>query len=195
MKGYLYDNNGYFYGEVELQPSPLEPGVYFDQSSCTRTAPPKTKENQIACWNNESWEIRPDYSNKIYYSIMDMSEKRFEKGEGFEDNYTDAKPLENEKFQMFDDVWIVDEKAKFHNEKQILINQAKTLLRESDWTQTIDNLRIRGRAWGDSWAYYRSELRRVVNEEIDVLPEWSDHIPPEWSDHNISEDFVSSNLS
>ena len=121
MKGYLYDKNNFYYEEIILQASPLEPGVYFDQNNCTRISPPKTGENEIAYWSNTSWEIKPDYSDKVYYNKTDKSEKIFEKGEQFDDNYTDVKPPENEDFLMFADKnWVIDDKAKLEYENKKL---------------------------------------------------------------------------
>jgi hypothetical protein len=171
MKGYLYDNDGYFYGDVDLQASPLEPGVYFDQPSCTRTAPPETKENEIAFWSNGQWQKKPNYSGLVFYSKTDKSEKRFEKGEALDTKYTDKKPLENEQFQKFENnSWVIDTVAKANMEKQKLINQALGLLASSDWTQTLDNLNLRGQTWVDAWATYRAELRKVVNETSSIIP-------------------------
>ena len=54
--------------------------------------------------------------------------------------------------------------------KQAVINSALQLLSSTDWTQTLDNLNNRGQEWITKWATYRSELRKVVNEERDTLP-------------------------
>lgn len=55
--------------------------------------------------------------------------------------------------------------------KQTLTNTAKSLLASTDWTQTLDNLSNRGQEWVNKWATYRVELRKVINEEREDLPE------------------------
>ena len=171
MKWYLYDKNNFYYEEIILQASPLEPDVYFDQINCTRISPPKTLENEIAYWNNESWEIKPDYSGKVYYNKIDRSEKIFEKGEQFDDNYTDVKPTENENFLIFEDKnWIIDDKAKFEYENKKSVERAKTLLSQSDWTQTQDNINIREKSWVEAWTNYRADLRKFISGKSDFFP-------------------------
>jgi hypothetical protein len=171
MKGYLYNKDNFYYAEITLQASPLEPGVFFDQANCTRTAPPVAKENEVPYWNGNAWEMKPDYSDKVYYNKTDRSEKRFEIGEAFDNNYTEKTPIENERFQKFqNNNWVVDSVEKNKNEKQMLITKATGLLASSDWTQTLDNQKNRGQEWVDKWAAYRVELRKVVNEERDTLP-------------------------
>lgn len=173
MIAYLYDNNNYYLGTTTLQESPLEIGAFFDQSNSTRISPPEFEENEIPYWNGSNWEIKPNYSSVTLYHKSTREEKKYEIGETPDlDTYTEIKPLENESFQKFENnQWIIDEQAKVQNEKEILINIAKSLLASTDWTQTLDNLNNRGQEWVDKWATYRSELRRVVNEERETLPE------------------------
>lgn len=173
MIAYLYDNNNYYLGKTVLQESPLETGVFFDQANSTRISPPEYKNNEIPYWNGSSWEIKPNYSNITLYHKSTREEKKYEIGETPDlETYTDIPPLENERFQKFENnKWVLDEQAKIQNEKEVLINTAKSLLASTDWTQTLDNLNNRGQEWVDKWAIYRSELRKVVNEERDTLPE------------------------
>lgn len=173
MTAYLYDKNGYYLGTTVLQESPLEPGVFFDQANSTRVSPPEFKENQIPYWNGDSWEIKPDYSKITLYHKSTREEKKYEMGETPDlDSYTEVIPLENERFQKFENnKWVIDKEAKIQNEKDILINKAKSLLASTDWTQTLDNLANRGQEWVNKWSTYRSELRKVVNGERDTLPE------------------------
>lgn len=173
MIAYLYDNNNYYLGTTVLQPSPLEPGVFFDQPNSTKVQPPPCKDNEVLYWSGDSWEIKPDYSKITLYHKFTREEKKCEIGETPDlDTYTELQPLENESFQKFyRGKWIIDKKAKEDNEKILLINKAKSLLTSTDWTQTLDNLANRGQEWVDKWATYRSELRKVVNGERDTLPE------------------------
>ena len=78
--------------------------------------------------------------------------------------------LNNQINQNFSDPQKYEE-LKIKYEKVLLKKKALSLLSSTDWTQTLDNLKIRGQEWVDKWVLYRSELRKVVNEERDTLPE------------------------
>ena len=173
MIAYLYDNNNYYLGTTILQESPLEIGVFFDQSNSTRISPPEFKENEIPYWNSNTWEIKPNYSKITLYNKSTREKKKYEIGETPNLKlYTEIKPLENESFQKFQNgKWVIDEESKIQNDKLILINKAKSLLTQTDWTQTLDNLTNRGQEWVNKWASYRVELRKVVNGERETLPE------------------------
>lgn len=129
------------------------------------------KENHLRIFTNK-WEYLPNYVDTKFYHKSTKEEKKYVIGETPDlDTYTEIKPLENEKFQKFENnKWIIDEQAKIQNDKLILINTAKSLLTSTDWTQTLDNLNNRGQEWVNKWASYRVELRKVVNEERDTLP-------------------------
>lgn len=130
------------------------------------------KENHLRVFTNK-WEYLPNHVDTKFYHKSTKEEKKYEMGETPDlDSYTEVIPLENERFQKFENnKWVIDEEAKIQNEKDILINKAKYLLASTDWTQTLDNLNNRGQEWVDKWAIYRVELRKVVNGERDTLPE------------------------
>ena len=48
---YQLDQNGTYIGETVAHESPLEPGIYLIPGGCIETAPPETKENQVAVWH------------------------------------------------------------------------------------------------------------------------------------------------
>lgn len=48
---YQLDQTGAYLGETIAHKSPLEPGVYLIPGGCVETAPPETKEGQIAVWD------------------------------------------------------------------------------------------------------------------------------------------------
>ena len=48
---YQLDQTGAYLGETIAHESPLEPGVYLIPGGCVETAPPETKESQIAVWD------------------------------------------------------------------------------------------------------------------------------------------------
>jgi hypothetical protein len=138
MKAYLYDIDNFFYGTTELMESPLEPGVFGDIPFSTKTEPPEIIENQIQFWNGSNWEIKPDYSRKIYYSKLFKTEKEFKRGEPFSDIYTDLKPPSESYYTWQIDGWKIDpelySKFKIDNCK----NQAKMLIAKSDWSVLPD---------------------------------------------------------
>jgi hypothetical protein len=48
---YQLDQKGAYLGETLAHESPLEPGVYLIPGGCVETAPPETKEGQVAVWD------------------------------------------------------------------------------------------------------------------------------------------------
>lgn len=173
MIAYLYDNNNYYLGTTVLQLSPLEEGVFFDQSNSTRISPPEFKENEIPYWNGESWEIKPDYSGKKYYSKSNRSEKTFDVGESFDSNYTDIPP-NNVTFEIWNESslsWIVDEEVKNEFELKIRQSTIQRLLLESDYIELPSFLERKGQEIYNQWMTYRSDLRRAYHDTNVLLPE------------------------
>lgn len=173
MTAYLYDNNNYYLGTTTLQESPLEPGVFFDQSNSTRISPPEFKENEIPYWNGISWEIKPNYSEKKYYSKINKSEKIFEIGEEFDSNYTDI-PFNNVPFEMWDESsnsWIIDEQARNEFELQIRKSEIQKLLLESDYIELPSFLERKGQEIYNQWMTYRANLRLAYHDPNLPLPQ------------------------
>lgn len=48
---YQLDQTGAYLGETIAHESPLEPGVYLIPGGCVETAPPETKEGEVAVWD------------------------------------------------------------------------------------------------------------------------------------------------
>lgn len=165
MTAYLYDNNNYYLGTTTLQESPLETGVFFDQSNSTRISPPEFKENEIPYWNGESWEIKPNYSKITLYHKSTRKEKKYEIGETPDlDSYTEVVPLENERFQKFEnDKWVIDEEAIAENEKKLRIMELRKLLLDSDFRMTTDYYKSmtpeNQTYWEETRDSWRTELR------------------------------------
>jgi hypothetical protein len=163
MKAYIVDNNGYHIGERQCQPSPLEPGKFLIPGGCIEIPPIETGENEIAKWDGKKWVKAPDFSGNVYYSKTDRSEKRFQLGEEFDENYTEIKPL-HEQFQKFENgKWIVDNDAKELHEKKVRIAELKQLLAESDFRMTTDYFASMNETdksyWTDLRHDWREELR------------------------------------
>ena len=172
MKAYIYDNQGFYFAETVLQASPLEPGVYFEQPNTTTVVPPILEVNQTAYWNGKGWEKKPDYSGKTYYSKIDKSEKRFEKGEAFDDNYTELAPP-SEPFQKWDEVgskWILDVEKKTEFEKTQRLAQIQNLLLQSDYIELPSYLQRKGTTAYNMMMAYREELRTARHNSSLPIP-------------------------
>jgi hypothetical protein len=165
MQAYLYDNENYYLGSTTLQESPLEPGVYFDQPNSTRIAPPSYGENEIPLWNG-SWGIAPDYSGKPYYSKIDKSEKRFERGEAFDINYTDLVPSPESYIVWQNDGWKIDAIKKTEYDKSVCKIKAQSLLIQSDWAELPSVLDQLSNA--SEWKTYRIEVRKLLIDPVEA---------------------------
>ena len=175
MKAYLYDNENFYIGSTLLQESPLEPGIYFEQSNSTRIEPPIYKENEIPVWNG-SWTVVPDYSGKIYYSKIDKSEKLFERGETFNTNYTDLVPPQEVYAVWQGDKWGYDLAKKSEYDKQQCKDQAKQLIASSDWS-VLPDVNITNKS---EFENYRTQLRNLILNPVEN-PIFPTEPQPIWS--------------
>lgn len=67
QKAYSYDSEtGEYMGEVECQPSPLEPGKFLHPAFTFSIAPPVTAAHQVACAVDGDWVIKADYRGTWY---------------------------------------------------------------------------------------------------------------------------------
>lgn len=175
MKAYIYDTENYFVGETSLQPSPLEPGVFFEMPSTTTVVPPQLEANQVARWNGSSWQTVPDYSGKKYYSKIDKSEKFFVRGEQPEDlnNYTEISPLNIafEKWHEASQSWKKDSKAEKQNEIKIRQSQIRNLLLATDYIELPNFLERKGQAAYTAMMSYRADLRECYHDVGLPIPE------------------------
>jgi hypothetical protein len=185
MIGYRYDSNGYLIGTTQIQESPLEPNTYLIPYNTTILLPPSINENEVQYWNGDKWEIKPNYSGKIYYSKIDKSIKYYNIGESLDFNYTEIVPLQNEQFQKWDEdsnCWIVDEKAKedaliieeeIRKEFELKTRQStiQKLLLQSDYIELPSFLQRKGQAIYDEWMTYRDNLRLAFHNIEIPIPE------------------------
>lgn len=165
MRAYQTDNLGYYVGHVNCQPNPMEEGKYLIPAGAILKQPPEAKENEIAFWNGENWEIVPDFSKKIYFSVNNPKERKiFQTGEVPGNDYTDIEPPKESPFHKFvKGEWKEDSKEKQKYENELKVFKARQLLADSDWTQTLDNQKKRGQKFIDDWASYREQLRAIQN--------------------------------
>ena len=174
MKIVYQTNRGYYICETFCQESPLEKGTYLIPSEAIEIKPPQFEENEIPYWNSNTWEIKPNYSNKKYYSKIDKSEKKFEIGEEFNNDYTEASPLENERFQKWDEItndWIIDEEAKAVFELKIRQGNIQKLLLESDYIELPSFIERKGEEIYNTWMTYRANLRLAYHDSTLPLPQ------------------------
>ena len=163
MKAYLIDQNNCYVGEIERQIDIA--GNYLLPANSVETPPPTVSENEIQVWENGSWKIAEDISKITFYDKETRKEKKFEFGETIPENVTKEKPIENENFQIFEkDKWIVDIKSKEKHKKEMKIAELKSLLRESDWTQTLDQVNRKGKEWVNDWMNKRSAWHKEMKE-------------------------------
>ena len=67
---YSYNNEINEYIGMEIaQEDPLFPGTFLDPAKSTRIAPPDTKEQEVAIFEDSGWVIKPDYRNEIQVNI------------------------------------------------------------------------------------------------------------------------------
>lgn len=59
MKVYQCDDNGYFCGVVEADPSPLELGVWHIPRGCVLVEPPLADPGYLLRWTGDGWETEP----------------------------------------------------------------------------------------------------------------------------------------
>jgi hypothetical protein len=141
MKGYQ-TFNGFFHSEIDLHKSPLEPGIFLYPAGVVKEKPPKTDENEIAFWDGSKWGIKPDYSGKTYYNKHDKTERRFEQGEPFDENFTDITPPEGMFYIFGGNEWIIDETAKAEFERKKRIAEIQSQLDNID-RQSVRPLRAK----------------------------------------------------
>ena len=165
MIGYRYDSNGYLTGEIQLQESPLEPGIFLMPPNTTTTAPPQTSSNQIAKFSDESWSVHPNYSDVTYYKKSDKSQKLFELGEDFDTSYTNKIP-KGEVYYVWSeesDDWILDENVKRDFDFKIKQSKIKGSLYESDYVELPSFLERKGKDIYDLCIQYRNDLRAAYH--------------------------------
>jgi hypothetical protein len=174
MKIVYQTNQGYYVSQTYCQESPLEKGVFLVPSECIEEKPPEIKENEIQYWNSNTWEIKSNYSGKTYYSKIDKSEKYFEIGEEFNNDYTEIIPLQNERFQKWDEDsnnWIIDIDSKNKFELQVRQSTIQRLLLESDYIELPSFIERKGQEIYNKWITYRDNLRLAYHNPELPIPE------------------------
>ena len=63
-------STGEFYGVVEADESPLEPGIgkYVIPAHATEMAPPAVGQNEVAVFSDGAWSVLADYRGSVYYT-------------------------------------------------------------------------------------------------------------------------------
>lgn len=178
MKAYQTDNLGFLIGEVKAQESPLEPGKFLIPGGAYPEEPPQYGENEIPKRVGNAWQIVPNFSGKLYFHKTTRTAKIFELGEEFDSNYTDAVPLENERYQKLEDgQWVVDEAEKLIQTKEQLKSKLKSFF-ESKVQSYRSVITVDGIQW-DSGQKYISNIDTLISVhsrhpyQIEI-PDWRD---------------------
>jgi hypothetical protein len=68
---------GEYLNQVEMQESPLEPGIFLQPADSLLFAPPPLNDNQAACAINGTWEVKSDFRGTWYKpnrEVVDITE-------------------------------------------------------------------------------------------------------------------------
>jgi hypothetical protein len=163
MIAYQLDSLNFFLNTVKCNIDPKNETRYAIPKGAVTVEPPPIKENECQYWNNISWEIKPDFSGKIYYSKIDKSEKRFLKGESFDSSYTELIPPPETYIIWKNNSWEVDETLKSEFLKNQCKAKAKSLISSSDWSVLID-VNISNKSEFES---YRAILRNLILNPVE----------------------------
>lgn len=69
MKIYSYDHTTFEFTGTELADrDPLVLGNWLIPSYATTVAPPDTKQNEVAIFKNDKWEVYPDWRGTVYWT-------------------------------------------------------------------------------------------------------------------------------
>lgn len=174
MYAYQLDNQNFFLNEVTCTKDPKDENRYAIPMGAVKEKPPEIKKNEIQYWNENLniWEIKPDFSQKVYYSKIDKSKKIFLKGESFNENYTDLAPPTEIYIIWKNNSWEIDETLKSEFLKSNCKNQAKNLIAQSDWS-VLSDVNISNKS---EFETYRAILRNYIlnpveNPDFPVEPE------------------------
>jgi hypothetical protein len=161
MKVYQLDILNYFVNETECFQDKF--GDYLIPGGCVKNIPPEIKQNEIQFWNGTSWEIKPDYSGKLYYSKINKLEKYFQRGEKFDDNYTDLVPPAESYIVWIIDKWAIDKNKEKQFNLDACKDESKKLIAQSDWS-VLPDVKIQNKVQFEN---YRSTLRNLILNPIE----------------------------
>ena len=85
---YSFDSHGIYCGAFDYK---WEVGTGIAANS-TLEIPPEAQEGFVCVWNNQSWELKEDYRDKVVYSTLDRSELKVDYIGSIKEGYTLLKP-------------------------------------------------------------------------------------------------------
>jgi len=173
-----------FSGKFPALKNPRRQNEYLLPAMATFIEPPETKENEIAIWNGENWEIEPDFRGLLQVNINTKEISNIEYvGEiksGFQivsKEVSDDIQQNPEKYKKEDgklvDISNTDEYKEFLHKKEIAVRKAEI---ERELVE-LDTKRVRAmcepsikdETTGETWLdYYNAEVQKL-REELKTL--------------------------
>ena len=86
---YSFDSHGIYFGAFDYK---WEVGTGIAANS-TLEIPPEAQEGFVCVWNNQSWELKEDYRDKVVYSTLDRSESKVDYIGAIKEGFTLLKPI------------------------------------------------------------------------------------------------------
>ena len=134
-----------FISESKADESPLEKGVYLIPGNATEIAPPQAGENEVACFENGIWLVKPDFRGKIYYKKDTLEEILIsEIGMIPDETLTDIKPELYDKWDNTLNAFVFDREKKLNKvvrpERDRLITEAEKIVNQHRNQKELLNL-------------------------------------------------------
>lgn len=100
-------STGEYISTGEAKESPREPGVFLIPANAVTAAPPIVGVDEVAVWNGEEWEVKPDFRGRVYYDKTTKEKHEItEIGISPDVNWTDVEPIDSEA-EWNEDSWKV----------------------------------------------------------------------------------------
>lgn len=135
-------------------------------ANCTFVEPPKTEEFEVACWNWEVWEIKPDYRKRLDETGTYVGGKPFYNPENFwwaEEQYmTEIGDIpQGMSFEKMDKPEICNQIVELEDK----YNALKTELEDTDYyARRLYEFENGYAEDPEKEAFYKSELQRLALE-------------------------------
>ena len=139
MKAYsIHPETAEYLGEVDCQPSPLEPGQFLVPGGATTTEPPTAGEHQVPVWDGAVWTLKADYRGITYWHKTTRVQYTLQELDCYPDaDWTDQDPAEVDlaytKWDGDAGKWVYDSDAKAAADALASAREALAVLTSTDW--------------------------------------------------------------